>query len=103
MILCIIKHSRAFRLPEKVRSISWNNLADVPFIPSSSAGWGYIGKKGSGDNHRIAINRAVGTLKSWSEGQREWRYTPEWHGHVHNLVRLKVQRYVMYGGKPSIT
>lgn len=46
------------RLPEPVTPYSWHDLASVPYIPSSSAGWGYRGKKGSPGNHRLAIYRA---------------------------------------------
>lgn len=40
----------AFRLDTPVTSISWHSLRDVPFIPSSSAGYSYIGKKGDDGN-----------------------------------------------------
>lgn len=69
--------SEAFRLPNKVNSISWDALNTVPFIGSSGAGWGYIGKKGDRDNHRLAISRAVGHFRSWNEKQPSWRYTPD--------------------------
>lgn len=67
----------AFRLPSRVESISWDNLSAVPFIRTSGAGWKYVGKKGDGDNHTLAISRAVGSLRSWEERQHNWRYTPD--------------------------
>lgn len=74
--------SRAFRLDRKVNAISWNDLRSVPFIPSSSAGWGYIGKKGDPGNYDKAINKAVSSLYWWLEtlnGQadRPFRYRPD--------------------------
>lgn len=65
-----------FRLPHKVEAYQWDELEKVPFIRGTGAGWGYIGKKGDGDNHTIAISRAVGNLYSWLEGQPSWKYTP---------------------------
>lgn len=74
--------ARAFTLPMPVYSISWDNLAAVPFIPSSSAGWGYVGKKGAPGNHEKAINRAVSSLNWWLETMeglttRPFRYRPD--------------------------
>lgn len=71
-----------FRLQTKVDAISWHDLKSVPFIPSSSAGWGYDGKKGDPGNHERAINRAVSSLYWWLEtinGQtvRPFRYRPD--------------------------
>ncbi|KAK4887477.1 hypothetical protein RN001_003748 [Aquatica leii] len=61
--------SRAFRLPYPVTSINWTALKTVPFISTSSAGWGYVGKKGENDNHERAINKVVSSLNWWIEGQ----------------------------------
>lgn len=73
-----LEHTRAmFTLPSKVRSIAWDALDTVPFISTSSSGWGYKGKKGQDGNHEIAIHRAVGNLLSWTEKQPSWRYTPD--------------------------
>lgn len=69
--------AEAFRLPHRVSSISWDSLATVPYIRGSGAGYGYVGKKGDGTNHAIAIGRAVGHLRSWQERQPAWRYTPD--------------------------
>lgn len=71
-----------FRLQNKVEAISWNALNQVPFIPSSGAGYGYIGKKGSPGNIDIAISRAVGSLYHWNEtklgiAQISFRYVPD--------------------------
>lgn len=74
------QHARdAFRLDRPVTSLSWEQLGQVPFIPSSSAGYGYIGKKGDDDNHHIAIGRAVYSLQAWLEHRRGiggFKYTP---------------------------
>lgn len=71
-------HTReVFRLEHKVPSISWSSLASVPYIRTSSAGWGYDGKKGDLGNHELAIKRAVRSLRSWEERQQSWRYTPD--------------------------
>lgn len=79
--MAIYKAASAFKLPNPVRSISWNSLARVPFIPSSSAGWGFKGKKGDPGNHAAAISKAVLSLKWWSEDQSNpnptFRYHPD--------------------------
>lgn len=63
-----IAHTRKiFRLRPKVKSHGWYDLADVPFIPSSGAGYGYRGKKGDPGNHDKAISRAHYSLKWWLE------------------------------------
>lgn len=74
--------SQAFRLNTKARAISWHNLEAVPFIPSSSAGWGYVGKKGDSGNHEKAISKAVSSLLWWLETKenrtpRPFRYRPD--------------------------
>lgn len=70
-----------FKLDEPVTSISWNNLKSVPFIPSSSAGWGFTGKKGDPGNHDLAINKAVMSLKWWLDdkffNQSTFRFHPD--------------------------
>lgn len=72
---------KAFRLPRKVKSYRWGDLSSVPFIPSSSAGWGFRGKKGDPGNHALAISRAVLSLNWWLEdeaaGISTFRYHPD--------------------------
>lgn len=58
-----------FMLSSKVQSHRWDDLASVPFVPTSTAGWGYTGKKGDPGNHAIAINKAVKALNWWHEGK----------------------------------
>lgn len=75
-----ISHVRAlYRLPNPVFSHRWNDLRSVPFISSSSAGWGYVGKKGDIGNHDIAVRRAVGSLYAWLRPGRlgPFRYHPD--------------------------
>lgn len=72
-----------FRLDTPVHSYGWHELAKVPFIANSSAGWNYIGNKGAPGNHETAISRAVLSLKWWSEdqelrpSQRLFKYHPD--------------------------
>lgn len=69
-----------YKLPQKVRSLPWDDLKQVPFIPHSSAGWGYIGKKGAPGNHDKAIRRAVSSLYWWMEtdpNRQPFRYRPD--------------------------
>lgn len=72
-----------FRLPQMVESYGFYELARVPFIPASSAGWNYIGKKGDPGNHEIAISRAHLCLNWWHEElllsptRRTFRYHPD--------------------------
>lgn len=81
--LAISIANEEFRLPTPVPSFGWNELAKVPFIPSSSAGWNYIGSKGAPGNHELAISRAVLSFKWWLEDQslrrseRTFRYHPD--------------------------
>lgn len=78
-----ISHStQCFKLDYPVTSISWNNLKEVPFIPSSASGWGYIGKKGAPGNHERAIRMAVFSLHQWDETRsgttsNPFRYHPD--------------------------
>lgn len=65
-----------FKLDKPVTAIRWDALADVPFIPSSSAGWGYIGTKGAPNNHEKAINRSVYSLNAWLETKKGLAVTP---------------------------
>jgi len=93
-----------FRLQTKVDAISCYDLKSVPFIPSSSAGWGYDGKKEDPGNHERAINRAVSSLYWWLEtinGQTSALSGTDliWHGHGPNLARLKRPRSVTSGEK----
>nr|UYL95496.1 MAG: RNA-dependent RNA polymerase [Lhasa Parti tick virus 1] len=60
---------RAFDIPPGVFSYGFNEFDKVPYIPSSSAGWGYVGKKGDADNHSIAKGRAHLNLMMWIEDQ----------------------------------
>lgn len=74
--------SQAFRLPNPVEPYDWNHLSKVPFIPSSGAGYGYIGKNGDPGNHTTAITRAVANLVHWSDltngkSLPPFRYTPD--------------------------
>nr|UUG74126.1 MAG: RNA-dependent RNA polymerase [XiangYun partiti-picobirna-like virus 4] len=69
-------------LDPKPETHNWNNLASVPFIAGSSAGWGYIGKKGSPGNHALAISRANAYLLWWRDmrngiSQKEYLYHPD--------------------------
>lgn len=71
-----------YRLPQPVLTYGWGDLAEVPFIGSSSSGWGFVGKKGAPGNHEKAINRAVSHLNWWLEtklGDAEipFRYHPD--------------------------
>lgn len=72
-----------FRLPVITQSYGWDELAKVPFIPASSAGWNYVGNKGAPGNHEIAISRAVLSLKWWLEdlelprNRRLFKYHPD--------------------------
>jgi hypothetical protein len=80
--IAIEKTRIKFRLPRKVKSYSWNDLASVPFIPSSSAGWGIPGKKGDPGNHEKAISKAVLSLNWWLETNQgtanvPFRYHPD--------------------------
>ncbi|GFM95169.1 RNA-dependent RNA polymerase, partial [viral metagenome] len=80
--LAALQHtSDCFRLPEPVRDISFDNLADVPFIASSSAGYSYHGSKGDNDNHTRAIKRVVATIRGLQDYYPSWkqsyRYTPD--------------------------
>lgn len=71
--------SKCMRLPEPVTSFAWNELAQVPFIPSSAAGWNYVGKKGDPGNHSSAISRAHYNLCAWREamtGGVHFKYPP---------------------------
>lgn len=78
-----VEHTRkTLRLPQPVTPYSWHKLSDVPFISSSSAGWGYIGKKGTDDNHSIAIKRANAYLLWWLDtvdgiSTNPYRYHPD--------------------------
>nr|QUS52683.1 RNA-dependent RNA polymerase [Mute swan feces associated partitiviridae J] len=58
---------RHFRLPKPAVSHSWDDLKSVPFVPTSGAGYGYVGKRGDPGNHDLAINRAVGSLYAWDD------------------------------------
>lgn len=78
-----IAHTRKiFSLTPKVKPISWNRLRDIPFIPSSGAGYGYIGKKGDPGNLDKAIRRAVSSLYWWEDTKlgrtnRPFRFRPD--------------------------
>lgn len=78
-----VRHTQdTLRLSTPVTPFSWHDLASVPFISSSSAGWGYRGKKGDGDNHHLAIKRANAYLLWWRDSvdgvaQRPYRYHPD--------------------------
>jgi len=75
-----IEHvSTLYRLETPATTIRWDQLNKVPFIPSSSAGWGYIGKKGAPGNHDKAIRRAVSSLNWWLEGPRSYRGPFRYH------------------------
>lgn len=77
-----IQHTkRIFTLTPKVKPISWNRLRDIPFIPSSGAGYGYVGKKCDLGNLDKAISRAVSLLYWWDESiqgttPRPFRFRP---------------------------
>ncbi|KAK6616801.1 hypothetical protein RUM43_015044 [Polyplax serrata] len=54
----------------------------IPFIPSSSSGWRYVGKKGVPGNHEKAISRAVLSLNWWLQTEQgipepPFRYNPD--------------------------
>lgn len=70
-----------FRLEKPITSIPWHRLDLVPFVPNTSAGWGYKGKKGDKGNQEEAIRRAVSSLNWWLEGPRSqrgpFRYHPD--------------------------
>lgn len=68
-----------YRLPTPATSIRWDQLANVPFIPTSSSGWGYYGKKGAPGNHEKAIRRATSCLNWWLEGSRSFRGPYRYH------------------------
>lgn len=75
--------SEAFRLSRPVKSISWDNLASVPLITTSGAGYGYRGKKNAPGNHERAIRLAVAHLNAFKEEETgvkprdEFRFTPD--------------------------
>lgn len=81
--LAISITAEAFRLPQPVQSYGWWELANVPFISTSSAGWNYVGNKGAPGNHELAISRAVLSLKWWIEdlelhrSRRTFKYHPD--------------------------
>lgn len=81
--LAIEKARHTFRLDQPVQSYGWNELAKVPFISASSAGWNYKGNKGAPGNHEIAIGRSVLSLKWWLEdldlprNRRLFKYHPD--------------------------
>lgn len=73
-----VMHTRErFKLPTPATAYNWDEIGRVPFIPSTAAGWGYIGKKGDAGNHALAISKAVGNYYGWVEQQPTWRYTPD--------------------------
>nr|UNI73917.1 MAG: RNA-dependent RNA polymerase [brine shrimp partiti-like virus 4]UNI73918.1 MAG: RNA-dependent RNA polymerase [brine shrimp partiti-like virus 4]UNI73919.1 MAG: RNA-dependent RNA polymerase [brine shrimp partiti-like virus 4] len=67
----------SFLLDEKVKPLSWYDLKSVPFIPSSSAGYGYTGKKGDPGNLDTAVSRAVASLYTWRDDSSSFKYTPD--------------------------
>lgn len=81
--LAISISTEAFRLPQPINTYHFGELARVPFIPSSSAGWNYIGKKGDPGNHEIAISRAHLCLNWWHEdlsvlpSRQTFKYHPD--------------------------
>lgn len=79
--VAIARTRRDFKLERPAVSHSWHNLAAVPFISSSSAGWGFQGQKGAPGNHEKAINKAVLSLNWWLEDKfnntRTFRYHPD--------------------------
>nr|QVG74788.1 RNA-dependent RNA polymerase [Riboviria sp.] len=70
-----------FAPAQRISSYGWDMLSKVPFIPTSSAGWKYIGAKGAPGNHELAISRAVGSLYAWADDlvykTNLFRYTPD--------------------------
>lgn len=72
-----------FKLDTPVQSYGWYELANVPFISNSSAGWNYHGSKGAPGNHKLAVSRAVLSLRWWLEDlerprhERTFRYHPD--------------------------
>lgn len=79
--MAIMKAKQIFRLSRPVTSYRWDDLASVPFITTSSAGWGFVGKKGDPGNHEKAISKAVLSLNWWLEDQiakiKLFRYHPD--------------------------
>lgn len=81
--LAISITSEVFKLPQPVYSFNFGELARIPFISSSSAGWNYKGKKGDPGNHEIAISRAHLCLNWWHEeltlpkSRQIFRYHPD--------------------------
>lgn len=71
----------AFKLKRPVETINWHQLKAVPYIPSSSAGWGFIGPKGAPGNIDLAVSKAVLSLNMWLEdirdGTSHFRFHPD--------------------------
>lgn len=75
--LAVQKARESLRLPVPVSTYNWERLKDVPYISSSSAGWGYIGKKGAPGNQTRAIERANAYLRWWLDmryGKARYNY-----------------------------
>lgn len=79
--LAIAKTRSEFKLDAPVHAYSFNELASVPFISSSSAGWNLVGKKGDPGNHERAIHHAVLSINMWLEdriyGTSNFRFHPD--------------------------
>nr|APG78164.1 RdRp [Beihai partiti-like virus 11] len=71
-----------FKLSHTAQSYGWEELDQVPFVRTSSAGYGMQGKRGDPGNHEHAVKRAVGALLSYQDQvlgipqKRPFRYTP---------------------------
>lgn len=82
LTLAIQAASEEFKLDTPVTSLDFeSDLGIVPFIPSSGAGYGYTGKKGSPGNLPIAIKRAHSNLLAWINGKyldgTKFKYHPD--------------------------
>ncbi len=74
---------KAFTFPTPIFPIAWDALNTVPYIPSSGAGYGYVGKKSEPLNLERAIRLAVAHLNAFKEEEQglspkgQFRYTPD--------------------------
>lgn len=79
--LAIERARSDFKLDAPVTAFGYNELASVPFISSSSAGWNMVGKKGDPGNHEHAIRNAVLSINMWLEdqinGTSHFRFHPD--------------------------
>ena len=59
---------KAFALRKPVLAYGWDQLADVPFIETSGAGYGYVGKKSATGNQRTRSKKSCLQPKTLAPG-----------------------------------